>query len=214
MLTNRIGVIDPGMYLNLEHKTFRRAYKEEMGKYVIDSKTGQFRKRLKIDKNVTTYTDKSYTDKRFSVAHFDMTSYADFGKSKMGILGRVLIDVENNLSEYIEITIQDRQETEVFEVSALEKTGKSEQEYGEILKKRGVVIVDENHSKESRKMVQQLQNELFDYYGIQSTIGELSRESYNIRMIHEAEYYEKNKLEDPHNDSVQGYIVQHMTEES
>ena len=33
-------VIDPGMYLNLEHKTFKRYDRESNGLYVIDSKTG------------------------------------------------------------------------------------------------------------------------------------------------------------------------------
>ena len=47
-------VVDPGMYLNLEHKMFKRYDRESNGLYVIDSKTGEFRKKLKTDTNVIT----------------------------------------------------------------------------------------------------------------------------------------------------------------
>lgn len=60
-------VIDPGMYLNLEHKTFKRYDRESNGLYVIDSKTGEFRKKLKTDTNVITYKEGSLPHNHFRV---------------------------------------------------------------------------------------------------------------------------------------------------
>lgn len=36
---------------------------------------------------------------------------------------------------------------------------------------------------------------------------------YNVRIIHNPEYYEKLGLNDPHNDQLNGTIVQHLMEE-
>lgn len=66
-------VIDPGMYLNLEHKTFKRYDRESNGLYVIDSKTGEFRKKLKTDTNVITYKEGSLPHNHFRVDNFDIT---------------------------------------------------------------------------------------------------------------------------------------------
>lgn len=207
-------VIDPGMYLNLEHKTFRKYDREGTGLYVIDSKTGEFRKKLKSDKNVITYKEGSLPHNHFRVDNFDITDYTHFRKSKMGVMEQFLRDVKENLSKYISIDIVEREDVQEFEISNLEKKGISEVEYGEMLQKKGVVIVDENDSEASRDIVAKLQEELEKYYNIKATLGNLSEETYNIRIIHDGEYYAENKLHDPHNDDLKGYIIQHMTEEA
>lgn len=207
-------VIDPGMYLNLEHRTFKRYDREGTGLYVIDSKTGDFRKKLKTDMNVVTYKEGSLPNKHFRVDNFDITDYAHFRKSKMGVMEQFLRDVKENLSKYINIEIIEREDAQSFDISNLEKKGLSEHEYGEMLQKKGVIIVDENNSEKSKEIVEKLRNELEDYYNIEATVGELSEEAYNIRIIHDDEYYAENDIYDPHNDNLKSYIVQHMTEEA
>lgn len=207
-------VIDPGMYLNLEHKTFKIADKKGTGLYVIDSKTGEFRRKLKKDEDVITYEEGSLANSCFRVNHFDITNYACFRSSKMGIMEQFLRDVKEELSEYITIELMEREDTQKFEISRLEKKGISKQKYGEMLQKKGVVIVDENKSEESKDIVEKLKDELKKYYGIEAGEGELSEKAYNIRIIHDDEYYINNKMHDPHNDNLKGYIVQHMTEEA
>lgn len=208
-------VIDPGMYLNLEHKTFRKyGYQTGNGLYVIDAKTGEFRKKLKSDINVITYKEGSVPHKHFTVKNFDITDYTHFRKSKMGIMAQFLKDVKENLSKYITIEIMEREDTQKFEIPKLEKRGITECEYGKILAKKGVVIVDENNSEKSQDMIKQLQEELKKYYGIEAVVGELSKTAYNIRIIHEEKYYEEKDLHDPHSDNLKGYIVQHIAEEA
>ena len=207
-------VIDPGMYLNLEHKTFRRYEKEGNGLYVIDAKTGEFRKKLKTDADVITYKEGSLPHNHFRVDNFDITDIARFRKSKMGVMEQFLRDVKDTLSKYMTIELVEREDAQEFDITNLEKQGMSELEYGEMLQKNGVVIVDENNSEESRNIVTKLQEELEKYYHIKAAVGSLSKEAYNIRIIHDGDYYDENELHDPHSDDLSGYIVQHITEEA
>lgn len=207
-------VIDPGMYLNLEHKTFKRYDRESNGLYVIDSKTGEFRKKLKTDTNVITYKEGSLPHNHFRVDNFDITDITHFRKSKMGVMEQFLRDVNDNLSKYISIDIVEREDAQQFDISNLEKKGISELEYGEVLQKKGVVIVDENDSEISKDIVAKLQEELEKYYHVKAAVGNLSGDAYNIRIIHDGEYYAENEMHDPHSDNLKGYIVQHITEEA
>lgn len=207
-------VIDPGMYLNLGHKTFKRYDRESNGLYVIDSKTGEFRKKLKTDTNVITYKEGSLPHNHFRVDNFDITDITHFRKSKMGVMEQFLRDVNDNLSKYISIDIVEREDAQQFDISNLEKKGISELEYGEMLQKKGVVIVDENDSEISKDIVAKLQEELEKYYHVKAAVGNLSGDAYNIRIIHDGEYYAENEMHDPHSDNLKGYIVQHITEEA
>lgn len=206
-------VIDPGMYLNLNHETFRRVDCEASGTHVIDPKTGEFRKKLKSDTNTTAYKKGSLKHNHFRVDNFDMTDYEHFCKSKMGVMEQFLKDVRDNLSKYIFIEIMERKDACEFDVSNLGKTGISDREYGKLLKKKGVVIVDETGTEKSKEIVSLLSKELLECYGVEATIGDLTPGAYNIRIIHNEEYYIENELPDPHN-NIKGYIVQHMTEEA
>lgn len=206
-------VIDPGMYLNLNHETFKRVENESLGTHVIDPKTGEFRKKLKSDTNVTTYKKGSLKHNHFRVDNFDMTDYTHFCKSKMGVMEQFLKDVKENLSKYISIEFMEREDAREFDISNWEKAGISDSEYGELLKKKGAVIVDEIGTEKSKEIVNSLSVELLEHYGVEATIGDLTLEAYNIRIIHNEEYYIENELPDPHN-NIKGYIVQHMTEEA
>lgn len=131
----------------------------------------------------------------------------------MGVMEQFLRDVNDNLSKYITIDIVKREDAQEFDISNLEKKGISELEYGEMLQKKGVVIVDENNSEISKDIVAKLLEELEKYYHVKATVGNLSEEAYNIRIIHDGEYYAENEMHDPHSDNLKKYIVQHITEE-
>lgn len=206
-------VIDPGMYLNLNHETFKRVENESLGTHVIDPNTGEFRKKLKSDTNVTTYKKGSLKHNHFRVDNFDMTDYTHFCKSKMGVMEQFLKDVKENLLKYISIEFMEREDAREFDISNWEKAGISDSEYGELLKKKGVVIVDEIGTEKSKEIVNSLSVELLEHYGVEVALGDLTLEAYNIRIIHNEEYYIENELSDPHN-NIKGYIVQHMTEEA
>ena len=55
---------------------------------------------------------------------------------------------------------------------------------------------------------------IINKFHIKAAVGNLSEEAYNIRIIHDGEYYAENEMHDPHSDNLKGYIVQHITEEA
>lgn len=208
-------VIDPGMYLNLKRRTFARYNYDKEGRlYVIDPKTGEFRKKLKTDKIKDTYINSSFTNSNFKIDDFNITSYIKFRESKMGIMEQFLKDVKEKLSQYITIEFEEREDVQEFDISNLEKTDISKEDYGRLLKKRGVVIVNEIGTEKSKEIIELLKDELKEHYGVEASIGELSKEAYNIRFIHDENYYIENETYDLHDDDLKDYIVQHMTEET
>lgn len=107
----------------------------------------------------------------------------------------------------------EREDAQEFHISRLEKKGITERAYGEMLREKGVVIVDENNSAKSKEMTEKLQDELRRYYDVEAVTGQLSEKAYNIRIVHKDTYYSENEIYDPHGDNLKGYVVQHMVEE-
>ena len=214
--------LDPGMCLNLSVKTFKRedlenvyAQKDSKSKriYVLDDKTGKLRKKLKTDDQQTVFIEGSLQKKHMSVDFLNIESYKKFQKSKLGVMGRFIKDVKETLGRYLTIEFSVVEESTPYEISKKEKKDITDKDIGAFLEERGVNIVDENHSEKSHIITEKLKEELSRFYGITPSEGSLSRDKYNIRIIHEQEYYEKNKLHDLHQDILSGYLVQHMTEE-
>ncbi len=206
-------VIHPGMYLCLEHRTFRKCDDKGYGIYTYDSKTGEFRKKLKSDKNCVCYKKGSMPHNHFRVNDFNITDYAHYNKSKMGIMVQFLKDVEENLSDYIQFQLVEREDVNEYQISKQEKIGITDREYSEMLRKCSVVIVDENNTQPSQQLAEGLINELKTYYSVDAKVGTLSKDAYNIRIIHSDEYYDEKKIKDPHDDDLSDYVVQHIIEE-
>lgn len=203
--------LDPGMFLNMDVKTYRR---DRDGKYLVDRKTGRLRKRLKSDAmEGVFYSEGSYKNKHKTLDFLDISSFDKFQKSKLGIMNRFLGDVERVLGKYMKVTLLEISDGISYEISKKEKKGLSEKEIGEFLNKRGVVIVDENNTEKSQNIVNRLKNELSTYYGVMTEEGSLDSKKYNIRIIHAPEFYEEMNLQDPHNINTSKYIVQHLMEE-
>ena len=80
----------------------------------------------------------------------------------------------------------EREDAREFDISnwGKKQVGISDSEYGELLKRKGVVIVDEIGTKKSKEIVNLLPVELLEHYGAEVTIGDLTLEAYNIRIIH------------------------------
>lgn len=81
-------IIAPGMYLYLQHKTFRTVNKEYNKKpsYVFDPYNGEFRRKLKTDTNVTIFQEGSLSGSHFKVDNLNIKDYDSFEKSKMGVM--------------------------------------------------------------------------------------------------------------------------------
>lgn len=79
---------------------------------------------------------------------------------------------------------------------------------------RPIHIVDELGTDQSKKAAQRIKYELEYFYNATTIIGELDHSAYNIRIIHDTDYYAENNISDIHNDVPYGIIAQHITIES
>lgn len=212
-------ILDPGMYLNMEHRTFRLNKKEKIMEtgYVFDEKTGEFRKRLEEDEGKDVYIKGSLYHGHFHTDYFDIATYSKFAKSKLGMLEQFLCDVSENLSKYLSLEFVEREDVEEYAIKKNEKYEITNKDYCEKLQRKGVVIVDENNTEQSTKIVQWLQRDLVVLYGVEAEIGQLKKDRYNIRIVHSKEYYEEKKIEDIHSlakTEYKDYLIQHVVEES
>ena len=207
---------DPGMYLNLDVKTFRKNKYSKSGRfYLIDPNTGFFRRKLKEDnvRQEDLYTEASFGSSHNTVKYLDFGSFEDFRKCKLGVMEQFLQDVKKYLGQYVTLSAEEREGDQYYKESRKEKDNLSEVDYAVILDKLGVNIVDVCRTEASERIVSRLVGELQRFYGITPQLGELQESMYNIRVIHNQEYYEEQQLPDPHSDDLHGYIVQHMTQE-
>ncbi|MCR4612167.1 MAG: hypothetical protein K5644_09750, partial [Lachnospiraceae bacterium] len=207
---------DPGMYLNLDVKTFKKSKYSKTGRfYIFDPKTGYFRKKLKEDdvKADDLFVDNAFSKNHNNVNYLDFGTYEKFRRSKLGVMEQFLRDVNKYLGQYVILTAQKRTDYQCYVEKKNDRDTLSEKDCGDFLNKLGVNIVDECRTKDSEKIRQTIVDELKNCYKIDPSIGELDESAYNIRIIHNREYYENNQVADPHNEDLQGFIVQHVMQE-
>ena len=203
-----------GMHLRLSVKTFKKAYSSHGEKgYIFDSLTGAFRKRLKSD----DYSGKVYVEggnKKIhnTVEYLKFKNIKQFNSSKMGIMEQFLRDANDSLKDYVvfnPVSIDDFNE---YKELKLKNNTAQTTEIEKLLCLSGVNIVDCCETEESRYIISQLENEIKNRYGLDTHLGRLDDKKYNIRIIHNKEYYENNiDVSDPHQDDLCGYVVQHIT---
>lgn len=207
---------DKGMYLNLNVKTFMTKQKSGGNRcYLIDSKTGCFRRKLATDicNEQDVFTEASFKKHKNTIDYLDFKSFEKFCECKLGILEQFTQDVEKYLGDYITLEPGKREEDRGVPISQKEKEDLTVSDYSAILNERGVNIVDAARDEVSAEMTARIVQELTKHYGVTPTIGEVEKTAYNIRLIHDEEYYESCEQHDPHQDDLHGYIVQHITEE-
>ena len=79
-----------------------------------------------------------------------------------------MTDVKRVLGKYLTMTPSEVVDGCSYEISKKEKEGLTNDDIGRLLGKRGVVIVDENHTERSQDIVERLKYELLNFYGIKS----------------------------------------------
>ena len=142
-------VLDPGMYLNMEHRTFRLNKKEKIMEtgYVFDEKTGEFRKRLEEDEGKDVYIKGSLYHGHFHTDYFDIATYSKFAKSKLGMLEQFLCDVSENLSKYLSLEFVEREDVEEYAIKKMKN-----------MKLQMKIIVKSYREKELSLLTKTIQN--------------------------------------------------------
>lgn len=184
------------------------------GKYLFDKDTKAFRKKLKSDEydENELFVQRSINSSCHNTVPFlNFNSLKDFKSSKVGIFDKFISQVEEELGEYINIENGGYSE---YETVKAEDDSFEVNDYGMLLSGKEIVIEDLVQSDESRELVSRIRPDLKEVYHINSRVGEINKEALNIRIIFNKDYYEKNEIEDPHNNISNDFIVQHRTVES
>lgn len=207
--------LDPGMFLNLNVRTFRKNYSNQNERlYVIDPKTGTFRKNLKSDPNgITTYSMGSFKNKHVTMDYLNISGFKKFQKCKLGVMERFMQDSERSLGKYVKLEFCEAEHGERYNITKKAKPEITNQSRGQLINRRGINLVDENKTDKSKIISHRITQEFAKYYSIDCTEGDLDPDKYNVRIIHNPEYYEEQGIDDPHDDLFEGVIVQHLMEE-
>lgn len=205
-------------YMSMEVTTFSKVSECHYGKipnkkFIFDDNTNYFRKKLKSDKisDDECYVERTLSKKTKHTEDFlNFHSYEEFCNCKVGIYYEFFNDVQNELSNYMTVCNGGFDDYENFEFV---EAGFENKEYGQILSRRDICLVDEVQTEGSRQMIGRVQEELNEYYGVSAEFDVIKENAYIIRLIHNKEYYEKNNIqeEDLHQQSVGNMIFQHIT---
>lgn len=209
------------MELNLKVTTFGRFdyFKNNKAsaikKYVFDKKTYQIRRKLKIDnvKDEEIFIQRSiYSKKRNIVPFLDFKSYEDYKRCKIGMLDSLLQDVDDYLGSYIKIKNCEIEDCSKYEI---ENNNFENRDYKNLLKGKKIIIIDEVKSYESEKLIKLFAKIVSNNFNLSIEKSEdIDFKKYNLKIIHEAEYYKVNNLEDPYKCEDIDCVIQHITLES
>lgn len=204
-------------YMSMEVTTFSKVSECRFGKipnkkFIFDETSNYFRKKLKSDtiSDAECYVEKSISKKNNTEDFLNFHSYEEFCDSKVGIFNEFFQDVQNELSKYMTVCNGGFDEYENFEFS---EEGFENREYGKLLNRREICLVDEVKTEESLKMMMRVQEELKEFYGVFAEFDSIKENAYIIRLIHNKDYYEKNNTQeaDIHQQSGGNMIFQHIT---
>lgn len=209
--------ISPELFLNMEVHTFtsellrnkiefRKKRFEEYPKYVF-SAHNTLRRRLKEDAGCS-YIMRQTKNAKTEIPFLNIQNIDSFNQSKMGIMAAVLESFNDKFSSFASLdfkTIADYKAVDYTRSVAKENSGV----ISNLLKANPVKIVDCIDDEYSEIFCREIKDLLFSKYGIKASGGKrVSKNHLNIRVIHNAAYYEGG--EDQHkvfNDAA----VQHIT---
>jgi len=187
--------------------------------YVFHSGTGTLRRSLPSDGKETDPT-KSYIQcakqgKKLHTNFLEFGSIEKFEKSRAGILFQVVNSIQEYLSEYMSV---DFSTLEINHSIELKNTLlKSPNQLHSKLEGQVIHIVDRVNDEDSAELVTTLKKYLLPYITDEKliTFGKRDKKgTLNFRIIHDAEFYEKNGQKDEYLPSTEIYQRQHLTIES
>lgn len=212
--------LDKDMYIKLSVKTFSKLKLhnpkdiKNKSRYIIDPKDGLLKRKLKSDNldEYLIYIQKSLKSQKNTIDFLKIGSIKKFSKCKLYILDKFMNDVRYELNDYI--TIENGGYENYNSIIYNKNDNIENKDYLSLLNNKDLIIEDLVSTDKSKKLVNDIISILEKNYKIKAKKGILDRNNFNLRIINEKDYYEKNNLEDPHNNIDRDIIVQHMTVES
>ncbi|GEM_PF-1775755 len=208
-----------------EHKTAEGKRKKQIEQYlkrpqyVTYGGTNSLKRWLNASetKAEKTYIKAGKYRKKAHQDFLDFSSSEDFEISRAGIFHQVIKDIDKYLSDYINIEFIPVKVDQVIEFDSKNLMLNKPDKLHFILEKQTINIIDLVNDENSEKLVTILEKELKKYFKNQSLISFSNQEiegAFNIRIIHEEQYYQRNKIEDQYLASDQLIQRQNITIES
>lgn len=192
----------------LEYKQKKENDIRKLPKYYIDEENYIFRRTLMPLKDDQCFVKKNSGSKKnkFIAKDLDIRNLQAFEDSKKGIFYSFFKDVEKHLKDYIQLIPVDLGD------------GKSLNSYSKNISKDyrikvfndlGINLIDCVNDTLSHKMIELMALKLKDK-GIENIRFDKDKQ-FNIVLIHNAEYYQKNNMQDQHTND---FCTQHFTYEN
>lgn len=184
----------------------KRKY-EEYPKYVLSTDNSLRRK----NEGDTTdeFIMRQLDNMRNEISFFDIWNISAFEDTKIGVLTKVVDSFNERYSGLAEISFQIIPEYNTIDTKGTEKENLSA--IKSYLADKTIKIVDCVQNEQSERFCSDVAELIKEFYGVAAKVGtNLSKTALNIRLIHNKAYYEQLE-NDPHNEQLTGYTVQHIT---
>jgi hypothetical protein len=170
-------------------------------KYTLSTATNTLRRKLpnENEDNLKIFIIKQFKNKKNIIPFVSFASLSDFNSSKMGLLMSLITNIENKISKYIELSFTQISilNNEKFNrlISKVRK-----QYINSICENITLNFTDTINDDFSSEWIDRLSKEFSKYYSFSSIkFNKKPKKDYwNIRLIHNKDFYEKNKKEDDH----------------
>ncbi|MBF2058211.1 MAG: hypothetical protein IGQ45_13605 [Cyanobacterium sp. T60_A2020_053] len=199
-------------------KQFKKSFNTPL--YFIDKSNNTLKRWLDDDSKAdpkTTYIKAGLYNKK---AHRDFIKFKDlneFQESRAGIIYEVYQKIKNKLNKYVDVKFVEIGIDKSIKLNDKTFILKDAKNLQSILNNQRVNIVDLVNDDKSESLVNSLQNKLSSYFNNPQLISNSSEDIegiFNIRIIHDAEFYHNNNLNDPHLRLNDDTFRQHITIES
>lgn len=139
-------------------------------------------------------------NKKNHIDFLSLLSVKDFENSKVGIIKKLLEDINKNLSKYINVSLESLNEDAAYNF----KDSKNILENNLLLKDEAICFIDKVNTNYSRSILDKLKNKMREISEVNISCDEEA--PYLIRLLREKTYYEKNELEDPYKNKIKGNV--------
>lgn len=185
---------------------------DELPKYVFGARE-KLRRKAKGDDG-PEYVLRQTRGSRTAVSYLSLSGKDGFKSSKMGILAEVLDLFSREYEGMCDISLERRGGIVTLQCSPKTKA-EDREKVASCLQGKNLRIVDTERSGESGNVIELLQAKFKELYGIRpKRAGQPKDGCLNLIIIHDAEYYEENGLDDPHDRDHGECAVQHLTLEN
>ncbi|MEE1082841.1 MAG: hypothetical protein UH850_03780 [Paludibacteraceae bacterium] len=183
----------------------------EFPQYTI-SANYSLRRKLKEDENLDAFIQRKIFNEKTSKTFLDISDEKAFDESKMGIITKVISQFNEKYNGLAKLDFEPQElNPSSIEYSSSREKRLLSKRIIELLSKQKVVLIDLIGNVKSASQCEIINSVFKTTFGISvKQVQKLSKDAYNLRLIHNDEYYGKN-IADPHDDDLSKYTVQHIT---